>query len=217
MDVKTRLVKLRPYIVSFVLLILALVFYIVTNSVLSKQAIQIKSLNDQIHEAQRKSAMVDSQIRKATEDAKSSASGLDFSRVNSDYNLAEKFLKECLTWSNESEYRLVRENILYKYGTDVTGGEFMNLFMPEIPVIKDADGNVYEEFGEIANLEYVSMDQHVVDVSSSGDYSYFSEVVIASTDASGHRGQGRCVVLYTTDRDGNLHNIDAYTVAGFVG
>lgn len=148
--------------------------------------------------------------------------GVDVSRVASDDRKVEDFLKYILTWKNYSEYQQKRDAVIKDYHV-AEDSHFLTTFFPEIKVIKDKAGNEYNALDdgmEELNLSFGSMYSKVVNIQD--DVYSYATVVQVTTDASYRRtdgtdqsiaGTGYCIVTYDTTADGNITNLDGYTVA----
>lgn len=138
------------------------------------------------------------------------ATGLDAERVKTDDIIIEKFLKKCLSWKSYDEFKAIREEITESYNF-AKDSNFMSVMFPNIEVT-DKDGNVYNRIDvESLNMSYDSLKSYVTNISN-GVYTYFTEVTVTST-ADDNTSSGMIVCTYSIDEDGNMMNIDAFTIA----
>ena len=63
-------------------------------------------------------------------------------------------------------------------------------------------------------MRFGTMDTYVTDINAGGTQSYVAFVTSISRDGNGYEATGRMVFTYSCDPDGNLSEINGYTMAG---
>lgn len=147
--------------------------------------------------------------------------GYDYSRVKSDDMTAESLFKSIFTWDTYDEYMENRQQLL-DMGVDADS-YVMTTFFPELKQVTPDNGDepyyVVNDGTESLNMAYGSMTSRVTGIDGNV-YSYFAEVTITTetsyekTDGNTQKtvGTAVCVLLYDVDGDGNMTNLDAYTI-----
>lgn len=139
--------------------------------------------------------------------------GMDAERVARDKDAAESLIGRVLTWDSFSSYSSMRESVKDELKLD-EGSRFLDVFLPEVhETLPTADGTVYNYIDlHGVNARYTGMRQHLC--STDGNfYSYMAFVEWASRDANGNEAYSDAVFLYSTDSDGNILDLDAYTLS----
>lgn len=147
--------------------------------------------------------------------------GYDDARVKLDDKSAESFFRTIMTWDTYEEYNENRKLVMEK-GVE-EDSNFLTMFFPEIKIVTDEDGNEYNDIdngdGKL-NMAFGSLSSRVINID--GDvYSYFAEMTVTSGasykttsgDKQSIAGTGKCVVTYDIDADGNISNIEGYTLS----
>ena len=208
--------RIKEFRVLIVCTVIAIVIFI-ANSIVSN-VVYTKNLTVQeenIQQLMNKYEMNRVSKQQAVDDTKAKVTGIDNKRVKTDDGILDAFLKDCFTWSSADEYNAIRKK-LADSNVLADNGTFLNVLFPELVEKQDIDGNATNDidnsiYGQL-NLKYDSMKSHVTDIKD-GVYSYFTEVTVTSAVKGGTSSTGDLIVTYSVDKDGNLSNVDAYTVA----
>lgn len=197
--------------IAFAIMAICGVRYVMANkdfeSKLNEEATQIAELQNEI--AVRKTA-----VEQAAANVQHQTTGLDASRKASDDKVAMDFMRKILTWSDYAGYTANRELCKTQYGLDEESG-FMTTFLPEVLEVTSADGSKYNRIDlNGLNMRFGTMDTYVTDINAGGTQSYVAFVTSISRDGNGHEATGRMVFTYSCDPDGNLSEINGYTLAG---
>ena len=150
-------------------------------------------------------------VKDEQENAVSSVSGIDFSKVDEHNEIAEKLLRTVMTWDSYEEYQAIRKKMIddYKLSKD---GTFMTVFLPKIPNRKAKNGKNYNKIDNNGlNVYYEDMQSYVTKISEKA-YSYFTIVEWSSSDDAGNEGKSESVFTYDVDMDGGISNLEGYTI-----
>lgn len=209
--------KLKQCRVFLVCIVLAIVVFIgnmvVSRVVYSKN---LNALDDEIQQLTTNIEVNRVSRQESLDSAKAKVVGLDTKRVKTDDGVLESFLKKCFTWSSAAEYRAIRKELENSDVID-SSGTFVDVLFPELTEDLSVDGdrtkNTIDDsiYGKL-NLKYDSLQSHVISVDGT-NYRYFTEVTVTSSIDGGVSKTGLVVMTYTVDKDGNLSDVDAYTVA----
>lgn len=209
--------KLKEFRVLLVCIVIVVVIFIsnaiVSNVVYSKN---LAKADDQMQQLTGEVEKLRVTKQQAVSSTKAKVTGLDTKRVKTDDGIMEAFLKKCFTWSSAEEYRQIRSDLQNSSDLNASG-TFVDVLFPELldEVTVDGDGNtnVIDDsiYGKL-NMKYDSLKSHVVAIDGT-DYSYFTEVTVTSAIDGGISSTGSVILTYTVDKDGNLSELDAYTVA----
>lgn len=138
------------------------------------------------------------------------ASGLDASRVAKDDASAKKLIEAVCTWDSKESYDAMRKDVISKYKL-ADDSSFVKVFIPEVKNVNVGDKSINEIDANGLNMEFVSMDSNVTNIS--GDkYTYLTTVTIQSSDSAGANAEGVSAFIYTVDADGNLSELSAYNI-----
>lgn len=193
-------------IISAICVIGCGVNYHITTSRLNSQVVQLESQISDI-----KNQLDVAQAQQTAEDAKltQAATGLASDRVSSDNKLAQDFLSKCLTWNSGAEYDAMRAELFSTYGLD-ENSTFAKTFLPVNVKTEDGQYNYIDTHG--ANSKFESMTSYVSRISTNA-YSYFTYVTWSTADNNGNEAQSTCIFTYDVDANGNLQNLNGYTVS----
>lgn len=139
---------------------------------------------------------------------KMEVTGLNAKRVATDDEIAEAFLQKVLTWDNGTAYDQMRAELFEKYGLD-ENSSFTQVFLPVN--VKTPDGKYNYIDTHKRNSKYESMVSHVSKINTDC-YSYFTDVTWSSSDLNGNEATATCIFLYDVTVDGDIKNLEAYTV-----
>lgn len=193
--------KFLPLIILLVLVFIFVVAYFVMDSSNKSALVELELKLDEVRKT---SIQTESTVVANQRAIKQQVSGVDSARVERENKMMDEVFKKILTWDDENQYLATRDYILDTYG-DVVSQDFMNTFFLDTSAYSYiSDGKTVQEFGDIANLSYVSMDPYVIDIV--GDvYSYVTFVYVSSSHSgTGFTGQKVCIFKYSIDKDGNL-------------
>ena len=150
-------------------------------------------------------------VKDEQENAVSSVSGIDFSKVDEHDEIAEELLRTVMTWDSYEEYQAIRKKMIddYKLSKDDT---FMTVFLPKIPNKKAKNGKNYNKIDNNGlNVYFEDMKSYVTKISEKA-YSYFTIVEWSSSDEAGNEGKSEAVFTYDVDMDGGISNLEGYTI-----
>lgn len=206
MSVKTFIAKNAIFVVSLGLLIGSSVNYL---NISANSEERIGAANSKLEKAltdvNKMSARKEMNRKAVAKDAY----GLDLDRKATDDKIFQKFISSATTWKSGKDYVAARKELMRKYKL-TEESSFMNVFMPKKGVYReDDDGKLYFT-GDFANSKFVSLSSSVIGISPN-EYNYFA-IVTTSTNLKGvgsHSSEGKSVVTYTVDKDGNISNIEA--------
>lgn len=198
----------------FVCCAIAVVIFIgnaIVNNTVYKQNLAEQS--NQIQELTSKMEKNRVFINQTLNDAKSHVTGLDMDRVRTDDGIAEVFFKKIFTWSSAEDYTTIRNELMSR---EDVNSNFLTTVFPELKEEQDENGesaNVIDDsdYGQL-NMSYDSMISHVIGIDET-TYSYFTEVTVLSEVEDGTSRIGNIVITYSVDKDGNVFDLNAYTVA----
>lgn len=198
-----------PGIVATVMLILAFAFYTMATG---SQQQKLDTAREKYAQLSNKKSMLEAAL--ATRDAKAvqAGTGMDAQRKVKDDKAAAEFARLVSTWDSKKSYDAARKKAIAKYHLK-KDGMFLKTFMYDVPSMKNADGK--GTFNEIdaagLNMAYQSMSSYVTKIV--GDkYTYLATVKVSSSSKSGNTANGDWMLIYTTDANHELSNIEAYRI-----
>lgn len=198
-----------PGIVATVMLILAFAFYTMATG---SQQQKLDTTREKYAQLSNKKSMLEAAL--ATRDAKAvqAGTGMDAQRKAKDDKAAAEFARLVSTWDSKKSYDAARKKAIAKYHLK-KDGMFLKTFMYDVPSMKNADGK--GTFNEIdasgLNMAYQSMSSYVTKIV--GDkYTYLATVKVSSSSKSGNTANGDWMLIYTTDGNHELSNIEAYRI-----
>lgn len=208
-----KMKDVKVLIICIIVAVCVLLGNMIVNNVvysrnLSEKSGQVQELTAQIE----KNRVLANQ---SLNDTKAKVSGLDTNRVRTDDGVAEAFFKKIFTWSSAAEYNVIRDELLQSDILDANNSLLTTVFS-ELKDEQDVDGgssNVIDDsiYGQL-NMTYDSMTSHVVGIDGT-TYSYFTEVTVLSQVDDGTSNTGKIVVAYSVNKDGQMLDLNAYTVA----
>lgn len=134
-----------------------------------------------------------------------SATGMDMERKIRDDGIAEKFMSRVLTFTGYAEYQDMRKSVMADYGL-TTQDQFVKSFL-------QSGQSAYGENADSLSSQYSDMTSMCYRVDEdTGMYYYFTKVNCIASGAYGGNGTVTSVFMYTVDADGNLANLQAYTL-----
>lgn len=149
-------------------------------------------------------------LQQAEDNAVSCASGIDFSKVAKDDETVKSFLEMIMTWGSYEEYEAIRQKLVNEYGVS-EDSTFMTTFLPAVKN-KEKNGKNYNVIdNNDLNMTYEDMDSYVVKISNE-TYSYFTIVEWSSADEFGNEGKSKAVFTYDVSSEGNISNLEGYTI-----
>lgn len=204
-----KLKRHLPIIITGVIFVLVLsVSFVIRDN-------HSKSLGAQLMEKsalENKIETVKAGLAKDNDEAVSNVSGLNAKRVSQDDEVAKAFMNELFNWRSYEQYTSIRSSMMDDYHLS-EDSSFLTVFMPELEDRTDAAGNHYNVIDDAGyNVEFSDMTSYVTGISGS-KYSYFTMVDLVSSDSTGNEGSGKAVFVYTVDSDGNLSDLNAYTIS----
>lgn len=202
--VKQFMIKCIPLFVGLFFLLCGLFFR--TASVDNMKA-NIAVQEDTIAELENEFDNRSSEVRQSEIKVVQSATGLDSARVEKDKEIAQKFLKPIFTWSSGKEYDAIRNQCIDMFGAE---SSFVTEFMPENVKSEDGTLNYIDVFH--VNCHFEKLEQNV-ELIEGDTYTYLSLVTASNTDKKGAEGESHCVIRYSIDLDGNISNVNTFTVA----
>ena len=157
--------------------------------------------------------------------------GVDANRVEADKTLVTDLFTKCFTWSTSDEYIDARKTVMQDYNID-ENSSFMTTFLPAASRKTDEYGNVSTMIGdklfdytidghyhnEGFNMKFDNLSSILVDIDKDTDmYSYIGTVAVSVIGSSKtnyeYDGNAKCVIEYTTTKDGNVLRLNAATLS----
>lgn len=138
----------------------------------------------------------------------------DYDRVTADNTLMDNFFRDVMTWGSYEGYNAARSAAMstYKVPEDSV---FMKSFMPEqVEAGPTSDGSMYNQIDLYKlNVRYESMESHVTAIDPVTDvYTYFTVVTWSTLDKYGNEGMSHAAFTYQIDKEGNISDLDGYTL-----
>lgn len=174
------------------------------SSILSKQVSQIADLESRI-------TLKEQSVQQAEATAVRSVTGLDANRVLKDNVKAEELFRSVMTWDSLAQYNQIRLDISEMYDIKETNS-FLSIFMPEVVETESPDGTKYNRIDTLGlNVNFEDMETYCTGIRNT-TYSYAAFVSFSSTSSAGNEGFANVMATYDVDADGNISNLNAYTV-----
>lgn len=191
------------------LLVLFFVGFMMLGSVQAMRDTQEKN-NAEIIDLQNRLAVSQKQTTDDTTTVISEETGSDSERIAADSRMAEQFMRTVFSWETDDEYRSARETIMKDYSL-TEDSSFMKEFMPDMTVTS-RDGTEYLPIDILKlNASFDKIDVRFVNVA--GDtYSYFCTVKWYVRGSFGTSESTDSMFLFDTDAEGNIKNLEAYTL-----
>lgn len=191
---------------------------ILSGNMIVNNVVYSRNLSEKSSQVQELTAQIEKNrvlANQSLNDTKAKVSGLDTNRVRTDDGIVDAFFKKIFTWSSADEYNAVRDELLQ---SDMLAADnsLLTILFPELQEGQDASGdssNIIDDgvYGQL-NMTYDSMTSHVIGIDGT-TYSYFTEITVLSQVAGGTANSGEIVVTYSVDKDGQILDLSAYTVA----
>jgi len=154
---------------------------------------QVAAVNSDIEKINNQIAALNSSNIKDKQEAVSSVSGADLSRVSEDDAYIKKFLTDAFTWSTYDEYTKSRESVAATYKVSFDSPFFKN-FVPDIPNTVNGGVNVNLIDTTGLNLSYDNAKTTLVSVNDDV-YTYMVECSVTSKDNISGNSNTESVVL----------------------
>ena len=154
---------------------------------------QVAAVDSDIEKINKQIAALNSSNIKDKQEAVSSVSGADLSRVSEDDAYIKKFLTDAFTWSTYDEYTKARESVAATYKVSFDSPFFKN-FVPDIPNIVNGGVNVNLIDTTGLNLSYDNAKTTLVSVNDDA-YTYMVECSVTSKDNISGNSNTESVVL----------------------
>lgn len=201
--------KYAPFIVGIVVLLIGLIYTGVVNGSRTSQLDGQRAMIAQL-ELDKKNAANDIDGQK--DNAVSEATGLDFARLSDDDKAVRDIIESATTWDDAESYNKARQQLIEQHGVDANSG-LLTRYMPLVEDFAGGPGgsmiNQIDASG--ANMTYDSMTSYVIKIDGNV-YSYFTVVKTTGSNSKGKTASGTSIFTYDVDSDGNVKNIDAYTI-----
>ena len=193
-----------------VICLASVIMYVTTvnnnNATLDAQSARIAQLRQDI--ANKSASLQESQSQ-----AVQTTTGLNAARVAQDNAIAQAFLKDVMTWDSWDTYDAIRRRCINEYGLDPES-RFMSVFLPAVPTRTSNDGTVYNRIDvEGLNCTYEGTTSYVRGINGT-TYSYFATVGWSVTSPEGYEGSATAIFIYSIDVNGDIIDLDAYTLPG---
>lgn len=159
----------------------------------------VQMLDEKIQRVQADISAKQSDYRQVMQTVKKDVSGIDIVRVESDTQKVTDFLKMACTWADLDSYQKVYKSMTEMYPVDSNPG-FYRFFA-------EPNGKTDD-----VNMRYIGLMQDsliVCWISDDDVYSYFGEVVVASSAENGQEENGVFLFGCKVDADGNLSDLYA--------
>lgn len=154
---------------------------------------QVAAVDSDIMKINNQIAALNSSNIKDKQEAVSSVSGADLSRVSEDDAYIKKFLTDAFTWSTYDEYTKARESVAATYKVSFDSPFFKN-FVPDIPNTVNGGVNVNLIDTTGLNLSYDNAKTTLVSVNDDV-YTYMVECSVTSKDNISGNSNTESVVL----------------------
>lgn len=154
---------------------------------------QVAAVDSDIEKINNQIAALNSSNIKDKQEAVSSVSGADLSRVSEDDTYIKKFLTDAFTWSTYDEYTKARESVAATYKVSFDSPFFKN-FVPDIPNTVNGGVNVNLIDTTGLNLSYDNAKTTLVSVNDDV-YTYMVECSVTSKDNISGNSNTESVVL----------------------
>ena len=154
---------------------------------------QVVAVDSDIMKINNQIAALNSSNIKDKQEAVSSVSGADLSRVSEDDAYIKKFLTDAFTWSTYDEYIKARESVAATYKVSFDSPFFKN-FVPDIPNTVNGGVNVNLIDTTGLNLSYDNAKVTLVSVNDDV-YTYMVECSVTSKDNISGNSNTESVVL----------------------
>lgn len=217
---------------AVVLLVVAIVVSVIAASSNNGLAMQLSNLDNQIAAKQASAEMALQERDKQSEKLK--ASGLNQERTARDNQIAEDFIKSCMTWDSWAAYDAKRSEVKSAYELN-DDSRFMCVFMPRrwsMPTEDEMRGMSTEErestiwqassvptsfgyrfpnrFGSNPTID--GFTHYVTFIGANGEYSYITEVRWHNMKDNGATNSYGDIFVYTINEAGLIQNPDAFRV-----
>ena len=154
---------------------------------------QVVAVDSDIEKINNQIAALNSSNIKDKQEAVSSVSGADLSRVSEDDAYIKKFLTDAFTWSTYDEYTKARDSVAATYKVSFDSPFFKN-FVPDIPNTVNGGVNVNLIDTTGLNLSYDNAKVTLVSVNDDV-YTYMVECSVTSKDNISGNSNTESVVL----------------------
>ncbi len=201
----------REWIWPFSAVVTLLVILTAMGVTFSCQSGTIASQKKQIAALENRIEVLDREKALQTDRVYAGTTGMDSRRVAKDDGRIKDLMETAFDWDSYSEYMEARKKLQEDYGI-APDSSFMTVFMPALQQY-EVDGKTTDIIKEDGlNLEYEGMTSRVMSIDSADNYRYFSIVTIKSHDKKNGEATGNVLLMYTVSPDGNISNVQAYTL-----
>lgn len=154
---------------------------------------QIAAVDSDIAKINNQLTALNSSNIKDQQEAVSSVSGADLSRVTDDSAYIKKFLTDAFTWSTYDEYKAARESVASTYKIPFDSDFFTN-FVPDIP--NTVNGGVNINLIDTTGLNLAYENAKITLVSVTDDvYTYMVECSVVTKDTVSSASNSESVAL----------------------
>lgn len=154
---------------------------------------QIAAVDSDIAKINNQLTALNSSNIKDQQEAVSSVSGADLSRVTDDSAYIKKFLTDAFTWSTYDEYKAARESVASTYKIPFDSDFFTN-FVPDIP--NTVNGGVNINLIDTTGLNLAYENAKITLVSVTDDvYTYMVECGVVTKDTVSSASNSESVAL----------------------
>ena len=134
--------------------------------------------------------------------------GLDLARQAHDDEIATKMFEDIFTWSDFKEYNQKQKAMLKKYHISE---DIVRRLMPDVKEIDTGDKKINEVDAYHLNMRFTGLKSFVTKISGT-DYSYLTEVGVASKDELDNEASGKILMSYNVSLNGKVDNIIGFTL-----
>lgn len=138
----------------------------------------------------------------------------DYDRIAADNTLMGNFFSDVMTWASYEGYSAARSAAMSTYDIP-EDSVFMKSFMPEqVEAGPTSDGSMYNQIDLYKlNVRYEFMESHVTAIDPVTEaYTYFAVVTWSTLDKYGNEGMSHAAFTYRIDKEGNISDLDGYTL-----
>lgn len=179
---------------------------------------QKAKLESQLAEQQTQTTQAKASASSTNQKMISEVTGLDTARVASDNKVADDFFRTIFAWKGGEQYEEARQYCIEKGISE--DSPFLTEFFAPINLHEDYDP--LDKGGSPLSMYFGKTDYRKVTSIKDDVYSYFAVVTVTSDatyktqngEEKKVEGSGRVVLTYDMDKDGNIKNLDGYTIPG---
>ena len=206
--------KFIPVFIGVVVLIVSVFFTSIRAKPLEDN---IALQNREITNLKNKLEIIENTVKSDTQKVLvKQTTGLDSERVDKDKGIIDNLARTLFTWHNGEQYDAVRDALVENYGVPIDSNilttlfpaqeEFENILVKE----DDSDKSLVDRYN--LNSQFEQTDIHVSNINIDV-YSYVVFVKSTSVGKNGGEGEGYAALLLDVNSNGEIKNLDGYTIS----